>query len=372
LHVRFNSPDATILPESVASRASYELLVQSFGEGPFAPLTLAVRTVGPATDPANIARLYDYSRRLAADPRVARVDSLVDLDPRISLAQYQLLYASPGGPPDRFSAGALASTTKGDLTAFTVTTYFGPNRDEARALVQDLRDPNGALAPPAGVQVLVGGGAADVSDTVSRIAADFPRTGLFIVLTTYLVLFMLLRSIWLPLKAIVMNTLSITAAFGALVWVFQDGNLSRLLGFQPLGYVETTLPVILFCVLFGLSMDYEVFLLTRMKEAWVRTGDNTEAVAQGLDRSGRIVSSAALIVVVVAGSFAFADIVLIKALGLGVALAVAIDATIVRALLVPATMRLLGKWNWWLPARLGRALRDRLPATDSELEERYR
>jgi RND superfamily putative drug exporter len=372
LHVRFNSPDATILPESVASRASYELLVQSFGEGPFAPLTLAVRTVGPATDPANIARLYDYSRRLAADPRVARVDSLVDLDPRISLAQYQLLYASPGGPPDRFSAGALASTTKGDLTAFTVTTYFGPNRDEARALVQDLRDPNGALAPPAGVQVLVGGGAADVSDTVSRIAADFPRTGLFIVLTTYLVLFMLLRSVWLPLKAIVMNTLSITAAFGALVWVFQDGNLSRLLGFQPLGYVETTLPVILFCVLFGLSMDYEVFLLTRMKEAWVRTGDNTEAVAQGLDRSGRIVSSAALIVVVVAGSFAFADIVLIKALGLGVALAVAIDATIVRALLVPATMRLLGKWNWWLPARLGRALRDRLPATDSELEERYR
>jgi RND superfamily putative drug exporter len=372
LHVRFNSPDATILPESVASRASYELLVQSFGEGPFAPLTLAVRTVGPATDPANIARLYEYSRRLAADPRVARVDSLVDLDPRISLAQYQLLYASPGGPPDRFSAGALASTTKGDLTAFTVTTYFGPNRDEARALVQDLRDPNGALAPPAGVQVLVGGGAADVSDTVSRIAADFPRTGLFIVLTTYLVLFMLLRSVWLPLKAIVMNTLSITAAFGALVWVFQDGNLSRLLGFQPLGYVETTLPVILFCVLFGLSMDYEVFLLTRMKEAWVRTGDNTEAVAQGLDRSGRIVSSAALIVVVVAGSFAFADIVLIKALGLGVALAVAIDATIVRALLVPATMRLLGKWNWWLPARLGRALRDRLPATDSELEERYR
>jgi RND superfamily putative drug exporter len=372
LHVRFNSPDATILPESVASRASYELLVQNFGEGPFAPLTLAVRTVGPATDPANIARLYDYSRRLAADPRVARVDSLVDLDPRISLAQYQLLYASPGGPPDRFSAGALASTTKGDLTAFTVTTYFGPNRDEARALVQDLRDPNSALAPPAGVQVLVGGGAADVSDTVSRIAADFPRTGLFIVLTTYLVLFMLLRSVWLPLKAIVMNTLSITAAFGALVWVFQDGNLSRLLGFQPLGYVETTLPVILFCVLFGLSMDYEVFLLTRMKEAWVRTGDNTEAVAQGLDRSGRIVSSAALIVVVVAGSFAFADIVLIKALGLGVALAVAIDATIVRALLVPATMRLLGKWNWWLPARLGQALRDRLPATDSELEERYR
>ena len=121
----------------------------------------------------------------------------------------------------------------------------------------------------------------------------------------------------LPAKALVMNTLSLTASFGALVWIFQDGNLSGPLGFQPLGFVETTLPVILFCVLFGLSMDYEVFLLSPMKEVWDRTGDNTEAVARGLERSGRIVTSAALIVVVVAGSFAFADIVLIKALGLG-------------------------------------------------------
>ena len=134
-------------------------------------------------------------------------------------------------------------------------------------------------------------------------------------MTTYLVLFVLLRSVVLPAKALVMNTLSIVASFGALVWIFQDGNLSAILGFQPLGFVETTQPVILFCVLFGLSMDYEVFLLSRMKEVWDRTGDNTEAVARGLERSGRIVTSAALIVVVVAGSFAFADIVLIKALG---------------------------------------------------------
>ena len=162
-------------------------------------------------------------------------------------------------------------------------------------------------------------------------------------------LFLLLRSVVLPAKALVMNTLSIVASFGALVWIFQDGNLSALLGFQPLGFVETTQPVILFCVLFGLSMDYEVFLLSRMKEVWDRTGDNREAVARGLERSGRIVTSAALIVVVVAASFAFADIVLIKALGLGMAIAVALDATVVRALLVPATMRLLGDWNWWLP-----------------------
>jgi RND superfamily putative drug exporter len=218
----------------------------------------------------------------------------------------------------------------------------------------------------------VGGGAADVDDVVSRVWADFPRTAAFIVLTTFLVLFVLLRSVVLPIKALVMNTLSIVASFGALVWIFQDGNLSALLGFQPLGFVETTLPVILFCVLFGLSMDYEVFLLSRMKEAWDKTGDNTEAVARGLERSGRIVSSAALIVVVVAGSFAFADIVLIKALGLGVAIAVALDATIVRALLVPATMRLLGKWNWWMPSRLDRALRDVLPRTEADVEAAVR
>src|SRR6266550_7645218 len=354
LHVRFNAPDSTILPASVPSRAGFDRLADAFGEGEFAPLTLAIRTSGPATGPANVAALYDSSRRLAADSRVVRVSGLVDVDPRLRLEQYQLLYADPNGPRDRFVATALATTTKDDLTAFTVFTPFGPNRDEGRALVRDLRSGSGSLAPPDGMQVLVGGGAADVTDVVGRVAADFPRTALFIVVTTYLVLFMLLRSVVLPAKALVMNTLSIVASFGALVWIFQDGNLSSLLGFQPLGFVETTQPVILFCVLFGLSMDYEVFLLTRMKEVWDRTGDNQEAVARGLERSGRIVTSAALIVVVVAGSFAFADIVLIKALGIGMALAVALDATVVRALLVPSAMRLLGNLNWWMPERLKR------------------
>ena len=368
LHVRFNAPDATILPPGVPSRTAYDVLAQNFGEGEFAPIVLAVRTQGDATTPTNVAALYGYSRRLAADPRVIRVDSLVDVDPRLTLAQYQLLYSAPAGPPDRYVATSLAATTKGSLTAFTITTPYGPNAEEGRALVHDLRNPSGPLAPPAGMTVLVGGGAADVEDVVTRVWADFPRTAAFIVLTTFLVLFVLLRSAVLPVKALVMNTLSIVASFGALVWIFQDGNLSAVLGFQPMGFVETTQPVILFCVLFGLSMDYEVFLLSRMKEVWDRTGDNTEAVARGLERSGRIVSSAALIVVVVAGSFAFADIVLIKALGLGVAIAVALDATVVRALLVPATMRLLGKWNWWVPARLDRALAGVLPRTEAEVE----
>jgi RND superfamily putative drug exporter len=372
LHVRFNAPDATILPPDVPSRAAFDHLDAEFGEGRFAPIELAIRTTGPATSTANVAILFDYSRRLAADPRIERVDGLVNVDPRLTKAQYQLLYQVPSGPPDRFVASELTATTRDDLTLFTLTTPYGPNADEARTLVGELRATGGPLAPPAGTTVLVGGGAADVVDVVDGIGAGFPRTALFIFVSTYLVLFVLLRSAVLPAKALIMNTLSIMAAFGALVWIFQDGNLSAILGFRPLGYVETTQPVILFCVLFGLSMDYEVFLLSRMKEVWDRTSDNAEAVARGLERSGRIVTSAALIVVVVAGSFAFADIVLIKAIGLGVAISVALDATVVRALLVPATMRLIGDWNWWMPTRLERWVAGRLPASEAETEAALR
>jgi RND superfamily putative drug exporter len=356
LHVRFNAPDARILPENAPSRDAFDRLTEAFGPGPFAPIVLAIRTSGPVVEPENLEALFDYSRRLAADPRVARVDSLVDVDPRMTLAQYELLYRAGALPPDRFVATALAATTQRDLTVFTITTPYGPNEAIARELVGDLRSSGGALAPPAGTSVLVGGGAADVEDVVTGIGAEFPRTAAFILVSTFVVLLLLLRSALLPIKALAMNSLSVIASFGALVWIFQDGNLSALFGTRPLGFVETTQPVILFCVLFGLSMDYEVFLLTRMRETWEATGDNPTAVAHGLERSGRIVTSAALIVIVVAGSFAFADIVLIKALGVGIAIAVALDATVVRALLVPATMRLLGRWNWWLPTFVARRL----------------
>jgi RND superfamily putative drug exporter len=173
---------------------------------------------------------------------------------------------------------------------------------------------------------------------------------------TYIVLFLLLRSVFLPLKAIILNVLSLTASYGALVFVFQEGHFSSLLRFSPLGFTEASLPIVMFCILFGVSMDYEVFLLSRMRESWDQTQDNRLAVATGLARSGRIITGAALILVIVAAAFVTADVVLIKALGLGIALAIALDASIVRTLLVPATMRLLGQWNWWVPRRLARAL----------------
>ena len=384
LGVRFNAPDGSILPERVPSRQALDALTDAFGEGSFSPMTAAVRTDGPVTSAANIKLLYDWVQALQADPRVARVDSIVSIDPRLTLTQYQLLYSSSSTdgatPPDRYAAQILSFTTAGDLTTVSITPTNGPNRPESRALVGELRAAHpgsiaagtpSAITPPAGLNALIGGGAAEIVDVVDTISGEFPRTAAVVILATLLILAVLLRSIVLPIKAVVMNTLSILASFGALVWIFQEGNLSALLGFAPLGFVETTIPVILFCVLFGLSMDYEVFLLTRMREIYDRTGDNAAAVAGGLERSGRIITSAALIVVVVAGSFVFAEIVLIKALGVGVAIAVALDATIVRALLVPATMRLFGKWNWWAPRWMERLLSGRI-ATEAETEARAR
>jgi RND superfamily putative drug exporter len=168
------------------------------------------------------------------------------------------------------------------------------------------------------------------------------------------VLFLLFGSVVIPVKAVIMTLLSVSASFGALVWIFQQGNLSGLLAFESLGYTIAGLPIIMFCVIFGLSMDYEVLLLSRIQEAYRRTGDNAASVAEGLVRTARVITGAALIMVAVFAAFALGEDIAIKSLGIGMSIAVLIDATIVRVLLVPATMRLLGDWNWWAPGPLKR------------------
>ena len=166
----------------------------------------------------------------------------------------------------------------------------------------------------------------------------------------------LFRSVVIPLKAVVLNVLSILASFGALVWVFQQGHLSGLLGFEPQGVIDATTPIVLFAVLFGLSMDYEIFLLSRIKEAYRETHNNRESVKLGLQRSGTIITGAGLILIVVGGSFVLAEVVTVKSIGFGLALAVFIDVTIVRVLIAPALMRLFGRWNWWLPNWIDRRI----------------
>jgi RND superfamily putative drug exporter len=355
LHVRLSSPDASILPQSVASRQAFDVLNAEFPTGESTPILLALTMSGDALTPANLTTLFAFTHAIAADPRVARVESVTTIDPRLTLAQYQLMYADPKRVPDYFAAATAAATVKGNIVLAQVFSKYASIDPRSQALVLAIR----RMSPGPGATMLVDGESAEIHDVVQTLYSEFPHALLFIVISTYSVLFLLFRSAFLPLKAIVMNSLSIVASYGALVFVFQDGHLTGLLGFSKLGYVEAELPILMFCTLFGLSMDYEVFLLSRIKEAYDRTGDNTQSVAEGMLRSGRIITSAALIVVLVSASFMAASIVLIKALGLGVALAVLLDATVVRALLVPATMRLLGHWNWWMPA----TLRTLLPAT---------
>jgi RND superfamily putative drug exporter len=346
--IDLSSPDASILPTSVPSRQGFDLLKHAFGAGALDPVVVVVKAKDPIMSPDNVARLYDFTHQLLRDPRIARIDSAFTIDPRLTRDQYQVLYADPDRIPDLYSRTVVEATTRNQTALIDVISKYPPLSDESRGIVAEAR----LLAREyPTLQVQVDGGAAEVSDVVDRLYSEFPKAILFIAITTYALLLALLRSIVLPLKALLMNALSLVASYGALVWVFQEGHLSGLLHFEPLGFVEASLPIIMFCTLFGLSMDYEVFLLSRIKESYDATRDNTSSVAEGLQSSGKIITSAALIVVCVSLSFVTADIVLIKALGLGVAVAVAVDATIVRALLVPALMRLLGDWNWWSPGK---------------------
>ncbi|MBI2939810.1 MAG: MMPL family transporter [Chloroflexi bacterium] len=352
LRARFSLADASVLPRDMPSRQVYDLMREQFGDGESAKIGLVVRSPGPILRPDRLDAIFDLSRAIAGDPEVSRVESIVDLDPRLTREQYQLIYREDGRWADAFARAALQRSTRDRVTILGVVPKHVAVAPEATALVDRLR----TYRPGADLELLVGGGPAMVDDIVDRLYGDFPRAILFIVATTYLTLLALLRSVVVPLKAIVMNSLSLLASYGALVVVFQEGFLAGPLGFSPLGYVEATLPVIMFCLLFGLSMDYEVFLLTRVKEAYDTGASNIASVGLGLQQSGRVITNAALIVVVVSLSFASAEVILIKALGLGTAIAVLLDATVIRALLVPATLRLLGDLNWWAPESLRRVL----------------
>jgi len=234
-----------------------------------------------------------------------------------------------------------------------VTPRHDPESQQARALVGRLRADAGAVP---GAHVQVGGSTAQVEDFKDLVSGSMWKILLFVLAFSYLVLLVLLRSVFLPLKAVLVNLLSVAAAYGVLVAVFQWGWFDGLLGFHHLGYVSTMTPPFLLAIVFGLSMDYEVFLLTRIRERYDSTGDTRRAVGEGLAGSARTISSAALIMVCVFATFAFTGVPSVKEIGIGLAVAIALDATLVRLVLVPAVMELMGRWNWWLPAPLARLL----------------
>ena len=356
LHMEQGVPGAEVLPVGLESRDTFVALQANFAPGETTPMVILADLSTDPTSPAGIAALQAYASRLAAVKGISRVESFFTItDPKTGLvvppAQVQQLFALPAAQRPAGIATLLARYVKGNTVLLDAISPYVASRPEATSLVPAVR----ALpvdAPITGTSV--GGTAALGSDFLTGQSDRLPFAVGWTMLATAVILFLLFGSVVLPFKAVLMTLLSATASFGALVWIFQDGNLSNLLAFHSPGFTVAGIPIIMFCVIFGLSMDYEVLLLSRIQEAWRRTGDNTASVVEGVVRTARVITGAALIMVSVFSAFVLADEVTIKSIGVGMAIAVAIDASIVRVTLVPAVMRLLGPWNWWAPGPLGR------------------
>ena len=344
--IRIANGDVGMLPPNAETRRGYDQLQRFPGQGQtFFNVVVQYPNGGPLTSD-HVGDLYDLAAQIKQIRGVEGVESMVSFDPSLSRADYQALLTQPASAQSARVQSIVHGTTGSQIAVLSVVTKYGQESDVARAIVHSLR----TMAIPPGSSVLVDAFSLDFTDFILQ---RIPLAIAYVMIVTYLVLFLLTGSVVLPLKAVIMNILSIGASFGALVWVFQQGHLSSLLNFTPAA-LDPSVPVLLFCLVFGLSMDYEVLLISRIQEEYRKTGDTTQAVAQGLEKSGRLITGAAAIMVAVFLAFGLADVVLIKSIGLGLALAVAIDATLVRALIVPAVMRLLGRANWWAPRGLQR------------------
>ncbi|HJP66476.1 MAG TPA: MMPL family transporter [Actinomycetota bacterium] len=336
LNVRFGLPDDRVLPESATSRQVQEAIRTDFVSEEAAALSVVAPTAGPP-GPALQQKVATYAAELSRLPGVARVDAItgsyVQGQQALPPSAISQRFAGPAG-----KAGTWLSMVPG----------VEPLSSAGEALAKDVRE------APAPFDTLVTGASAQLVDSKSGIFGRLPLALGIIALVTFAVLFMMTGSVVVPLKALVLNMLSLSATFGAMVWIFQEGHLSNLLNFTATGSLDSSNPILMFCIAFGLSMDYEVFLLSRIKEEHDRTGDNISSVAIGLERTGRIVTAAAALLAVVFIAFSNSDVSFIKMFGIGMSLAVIMDATLVRGGLVPAFMRLAGNANWWAPRPLRR------------------
>ena len=354
--IELGTPTVTSLPTSSESRQGIDILYKQFPDTNTNVVSIIAQSPQGSSmlSSANLAKLDNLSRWLARQPHITNVISLTQLPagngtPTVSAQELTHLYTTGAYQHNSAIAQFVISTTNGNTTLITATTDAQLDSSQGNALIDDLRA--GDKAAGQGLTVLVGGQQANDLDFDRYLYGNFPFSILFILGATYILLLLMFRSLFLPLKAILMNVLSVGACLGVLVFVFQWGHLSNVLNFTANGYLDTIAPILLFCILFGLSMDYEVFLLSRVQEEWLRTHNNRYAVARGLEKTGGVITNAALLFVIVTGAFTFTSILVTKEIGLGMSLAVLVDATIIRTLLVPATMRLLGRWNWWLPGR---------------------
>jgi RND superfamily putative drug exporter len=338
--MKLGVPNAEVLPPSYESRYGSDLMKQAYDSGELNPIHIYIHTDKEIGEQASVTQVRTYAQRVADTAGVDRVQSYLNVlgagsDPQLSAALQV--------PETRKQLENL-KLAKDHTTLLVVVPRQDPDDPVTDGLVRSLRQ-----LDPGGLEVLVTGGPAYRLDIIDRIQERIPEVLAFVMGITYIVLLFAFRSVLLPLKAVLMNVLSLGASLGIVVLVFQYGYMADALHITSIGYVSATLPVIIFCVVFGISMDYEVFLISRIMEEYEATGDNELSTAEGLKKTGSLITSAALILVVVVGSFIFTDIEIMKGLGLGLGLAVLIDATIVRVMLVPALMKLLGKANWWAP-----------------------
>ena len=337
--------DARALPRGMEARESHELVESAFLPHLGTPHEALVTMADERWTAEELRELFAYGRRLSSVPGVLKVTTPADAFPGDPEAAVRAMLAT-----DEAGAALRGVFLNGDTARLAVVSSWAPDDERALEQLELLR----RVTPPAGARVLVGGQSAWVTAVRAALVTFTPRMVLFIAVAMLVVLFGLFGSVVLPLKAVAMNLLSLTASFGAIVWIFQDGRFTSLLQYEPLGTTESTVPVLMFAIVFGLSMDYEVLLLSRIREEYLATANNTLAVTRGLARTGRLITSGALLLVTVVLCFATSRLVLIKTLAVGISFAVLLDATIVRSLLVPATMRLLGRYNWWAPAFLRR------------------
>ena len=347
-NIRLANGNVDMLPTRIEPRQGYDRLVADFPGQDQTTFNIVVDyTDGQPLTQGRIADQYALTRRVAKIPGILHVTSIYNLDQSLGLSQYEVMYT---GDPNSLPAPVrqqMASYVGKHIVLINATTNADPSSDAARNILKAIRADQGVTDG----QLLVTGDTAIDVDVIKFIYDQVPLAVATVVVLTYILLFLLTGSVVLPLKAVILNFLSIGASFGALVFIFQQGHFSNILGFTAQS-LDPSIPVILFAIVFGLSMDYEVLLVSRMHEEYVRLGDNTRAVASGLERTGRLITGAAAIMFAVFMAFGLAEVVIIKAIGIGLAIAVAIDATIVRSLVVPAVMRLLGDANWWAPKPL--------------------
>jgi len=369
LDLRQGVPGAEIYPAGVESRDAYVALQTEFAPGETTPITILVDVPGDPTSAETIRAMSAFADALSDLDGIDRVEgpfSIADPATGIPLAPEAVaaLYAMPAGQRPPGLDALLARYVHDDTVRLDAISPLSPSLPAATDMIPVIR----AVGAGDGITTQVGGSAAIGHDFLVSQGERAPFAVGLTLVASAVILFLLFGSVVIPVKAVLMTLLSISASFGALVWIFQEGNLSGFLDFEPLGYTIAGNPIIMFSVIFGLSMDYEVLLLSRVQEAYRRTGDNTASVAEGLSRTAGVITGAALIMVTVFAAFALAEVITIKSIGVGMAIAVAVDATIIRVLLVPATMRLMGRWNWWAPGPLGR-LAERLGFSHTEDEE---